>query len=595
MFGAVEMLSEGHATCDGVSVSMYVEGQFDDAEEDTNSGEITLVNTADLLTARITSGGAATVEKRYKSDCDSISEEDYDYDDDDDYDYYDENTKDLTKTCQAAKSGSGQNRLTRAPNQQNKSTKISSYQPSDKLFKNMLHKINVERFEGLNLHGSAVNRLTENDRKSKFEKVRTKDKLDRATVEQVLDPRTRMILFKLLDRHFLKEINGCVSTGKEANVYHATGKNEEDFAIKIYKTSILTFKDRDKYVTGEFRFRHGYCRHNPRKMVRTWAEKEMRNLSRIHSEGLCCPRPVMLRSHVLLMSFVGKDGIPAPKLKEVELSEGKARELYLSCIVMMRRLFQNCKLVHADLSEFNILYDEGKLCLIDVSQSVEHDHPHALEFLRKDCLNMTEYFRRNGVCTMTVKELFDFITDPNITDSNMDSYLEKMQDVISNRNETERSEQEKIDEEVFKQIFIPHRLHDVVHYEQDSRKAVVGQSSELPYTTITGLKPDLSGPTLEPVLLNDVDKTVGGSENDKGDSSGQEETQSSNDSSEDEDDETDDGKRKGATAARPRDESPNSKKERKKEVKEAQREKRKTKIKKHVKKRKEKLLKQRKK
>ena len=46
-----------------------------------------------------------------------------------------------------------------------------------------------------------------------------------------------------------------------------------DRAIKVYKTSILTFKDRDKYVSGEFRFRNGYCKHNPRKMVRTWAEK----------------------------------------------------------------------------------------------------------------------------------------------------------------------------------------------------------------------------------------------------------------------------------------------------------------------------------
>ena len=30
------------------------------------------------------------------------------------------------------------------------------------------------------------------------------------------------------------------------------------------------------------------------------------------------------------------------------------------------------------------------------------------------------------VCTMTVKELFDFITDPNITDDNIDDYLEKV-------------------------------------------------------------------------------------------------------------------------------------------------------------------------
>lgn len=41
---------------------------------------------------------------------------------------------------------------------------------------------------------------------------------DRATTEQVLDPRTRMILFKLLSNGTVSEINGCISTGKEANV-----------------------------------------------------------------------------------------------------------------------------------------------------------------------------------------------------------------------------------------------------------------------------------------------------------------------------------------------------------------------------------------
>jgi RIO kinase 1 len=109
---------------------------------------------------------------------------------------------------------------------------------------------------------------------------RIKDKSDRATTELVLDHRTRMILIKFINDHLLHQIFGCVSTGKEANVYHAVTTSGEDRALKVYKTSILIFKDRDKYVTGEFRFRHGYSRHNPRKMVRVWAEKEMRNLKR---------------------------------------------------------------------------------------------------------------------------------------------------------------------------------------------------------------------------------------------------------------------------------------------------------------------------
>lgn len=33
-------------------------------------------------------------------------------------------------------------------------------------------------------------------------------------------------------------------------------------------------------------------------------------------------------------------------------------------------------------------YHDGDAYIIDVSQSVEHDHPHALEFLRKDCSNV---------------------------------------------------------------------------------------------------------------------------------------------------------------------------------------------------------------
>jgi len=70
-----------------------------------------------------------------------------------------------------------------------------------------------------------------------------------------MDPRTRMILFKLLNRGMIGQIDGCISTGKEANVYHSTSTDsEKHYAIKVFKTSILVFKDRDRYVTGEFRY-----------------------------------------------------------------------------------------------------------------------------------------------------------------------------------------------------------------------------------------------------------------------------------------------------------------------------------------------------
>lgn len=48
-----------------------------------------------------------------------------------------------------------------------------------------------------------------------------------------MDPRTRMILFKLLNQGFFRQIDGCLSTGKEANVYYAVGGEVRGFAQNV--------------------------------------------------------------------------------------------------------------------------------------------------------------------------------------------------------------------------------------------------------------------------------------------------------------------------------------------------------------------------
>ncbi|ORZ31893.1 RIO1 family-domain-containing protein [Catenaria anguillulae PL171] len=241
------------------------------------------------------------------------------------------------------------------------------------------------------------------------------DKADRATAEQVLDPRTRMILFKILNNGLVAEIHGCVSTGKEANVYHSVTKEGLHRAIKVYKTSILVFKDRDRYVTGEHRFKHGYAKRNPRKMVKVWAEKEMRNLKRLRAAGIPSPEPLLLKLHVLVMDFIGdSEGRAAPRLKDANLEGKRARSAYEQMIRIMWVLHNVCHLVHADLSEYNILWHKKQCVVIDVSQSVEHEHPQALEFLRKDCANITDFFRKKGVVTLSLRQLFDFVTDASL-------------------------------------------------------------------------------------------------------------------------------------------------------------------------------------
>ena len=98
-----------------------------------------------------------------------------------------------------------------------------------------------------------------------------------------------------------------------------------------------------------------------------------------------------------LSLFAGTDdGWPAPRLHDVDISESRARQLYWDLALDVRKIYHVCQLVHGDLSEYNLLYHQGKAFVIDVSQSVEHDHPNALEFLRKDINNLNEFFKRKG-------------------------------------------------------------------------------------------------------------------------------------------------------------------------------------------------------
>uniref|UniRef100_A0A8C6E7C1 Serine/threonine-protein kinase RIO1 n=1 Tax=Moschus moschiferus TaxID=68415 RepID=A0A8C6E7C1_MOSMO len=541
-------------------MSRVVPGQFDDADSsDSENVDLKTIKEEDDVVFEDLQSSA----NEKMGDSELEEEEGGDYDADDDWAWGDGVGKLIRHYASGGRSNPQANRQTPSFNAAKMST------PADKVLRKFENKINLDK---LNVTDSVINKVTEKSRQKEAD---------------VLDPRTRMILFKMLTRGVIAEINGCISTGKEANVYHARTANGESRAIKIYKTSILVFKDRDKYVSGEFRFRHGYCKGNPRKMVQTWAEKEMRNLIRLNTAEIPCPEPILLRSHVLIMGFIGKNDMPAPLLKNVQLSESKARELYLQVIECVRRMYHDARLVHADLSEFNMLYHGGGVYIIDVSQSVEHDHPHALEFLRKDCANVNDFFQKHGVAVMTVRELFEFVTDPSITPENMDAYLSKAMEIASQRTKEERSSQDHVDEEVFKRAYIPRTLNEVKNYERDmdlmmklkeEDTAMNTQQDNILYQTVTGLKKDLSGVQKVPALLeSQIQEETGSDSEDAGS------VECSDTDSEEQGDH--------AGSRKPPADLEVDRKERKKMVKEAQREKRKNKIPKHVKKRKEKAAK----
>ena len=64
----------------------------------------------------------------------------------------------------------------------------------------------------------------------------------------------------------------------------------------------------------------------------------------------------------------------------------------------MHQMYIRCRLVHADLSEYNLLWHPRthQFYVIDVSQAVELEHPNAIQFLKQDIMNVTRFFGGGG-------------------------------------------------------------------------------------------------------------------------------------------------------------------------------------------------------
>uniref|UniRef100_H3C7K7 Serine/threonine-protein kinase RIO3 n=2 Tax=Tetraodon nigroviridis TaxID=99883 RepID=H3C7K7_TETNG len=273
----------------------------------------------------------------------------------------------------------------------------------------------------LKLSNQVFNSLKQHCYSEQRRSARLHEKKEHSTAEQAVDPRTRLLMFKLVNAGVLEKINGCISTGKESVVFHADGGSLEErqvpdeVVLKVFKTTLNEFKNRDRYIKDDYRFIDRFSKLNPRKIIRLWAEKEMHNLTRMKKARISCPEVVLLKKHILVMSFIGKDHVPAPKIKDALLSSEDLKKAFYQVLHVMQALYRECNLVHADLSEYNILWFEGKVWLIDVSQSVEPTHPHGLEFLFRDCRNVSTFFQKRGVAeAMNPYELFNAVSGLDI-------------------------------------------------------------------------------------------------------------------------------------------------------------------------------------
>jgi RIO kinase 1 len=208
-------------------------------------------------------------------------------------------------------------------------------------------------------------------------------------------------------------------------------------------------------------------------------------------------------------------------------------------------MYHDCRLIHADLSEFNLLYahriclsnlsyNNKKLYIIDVSQSVEHDHPRSLEFLRMDIKNVTDFFRKKGVSTMHERTAFDFITteaesvDRHEMSAKIDALVAEDQ---------KKPADVEVDERVFRQAYIPKSLFEVVDPERDTGIIQQGGRDDLIYSKFLSVQE--TKPEGKPAVESDHPPVENGEKEDAGEGSGEDE--GSDDESDGSEDSSDEG------------------------------------------------------
>jgi RIO kinase 1 len=225
----------------------------------------------------------------------------------------------------------------------------------------------------------------------------------RAAVDSVFDERTTFQVNKLLVNRKIDSIEGIISAGKEANVYLGYDIEEAEVALKIYKIDRNTSKWMKNYITGDPRFKR--IPNNISKIIFLWANKEFKNLKRAHKAGLNVPKPIYVKNNILIMEYIGEGPSPAPRLKDVKYPEN-LEYLLEKVLNFIKSLYQDAKLVHGDLSEFNILYYRNEPIFIDISQAVSIEHPKAEIYLVRDIKNVFYYFDNLGIHTPDPEDFY---------------------------------------------------------------------------------------------------------------------------------------------------------------------------------------------
>jgi RIO kinase 1 len=212
------------------------------------------------------------------------------------------------------------------------------------------------------------------------------------TLKDVFDLFTEGKLFKLIKQGYFEGLESPISIGKESNVFTALQKDNKRVIVKIYRLQTCDFNRMYDYIKADPRFPN--VKHYKRKIIFAWTQREYRNLLKAREAGVRCPTPYVFNNNILVMEYIGDEEGPASMLKDNPPKDPK--DFFKQTMLQLKKLLK-IKMVHGDLSAFNILNYNEKPVLIDMSQASTLDNPNAMSYLKRDIKNICIYFAKQGV------------------------------------------------------------------------------------------------------------------------------------------------------------------------------------------------------
>jgi len=190
-----------------------------------------------------------------------------------------------------------------------------------------------------------------------------------------------------------------LGVGKEADVYDALNPKGEKIAVKFHRLGRISFRQtmRKRAYTTE----HASWLFQSRLA----AEKEFQALQLVFSNKVAVPEPISQNRHVIVMGMI--EGAELTKWKEIPEPEKILKRILRN----IRKAYLQAGIIHADLSEYNIILKSNmQILIIDWPQYVTSKHPNAQQLLTRDLKNVLQYFKRKYMLKITLREALEYVT-----------------------------------------------------------------------------------------------------------------------------------------------------------------------------------------